>query len=203
MRSKTVSLLFLLCFFAACLTTTAAAIDPPFAGSFSPEGAKPFFPAWGKGSIAVRLYTDYFCPPCRAMEPDVEPILRDLVEKNTINLTLVDTPIYDSSPLYGRLFLHTLAKNTNFEHALRVRTLLFDAARNNVTTKDRVEHLLASNGIPFAAVDITEILRRLNGHLKEDKIRETPMCVIVRGGRKEVFTGGRAIISALGRLRGE
>ena len=33
-------------------------------------------PTFGQGEIQVILYTDYFCPPCRSMEPDVEPFLR-------------------------------------------------------------------------------------------------------------------------------
>ena len=49
-------------------------------------------PTFGQGEIQVILYTDYFCPPCRSMEPDVEPILKDLMKTGKINLTFVDTP---------------------------------------------------------------------------------------------------------------
>ncbi len=31
--------------------------------------------SFGSGTIKVRLYTDYFCSPCRDMEPDLEPLL--------------------------------------------------------------------------------------------------------------------------------
>ncbi|HEX7627777.1 MAG TPA: hypothetical protein VF354_02510, partial [Candidatus Methanoperedens sp.] len=59
-------------------------------GSGSAQELNMPFPSYGTGPVEVRLYTDYFCPPCRAMEPDVEPLLRDLLKKNAIHLTLVD-----------------------------------------------------------------------------------------------------------------
>jgi len=201
LKSKTVVLLLALALSAISFSSGIAAIDPPFGGSFAPAGAKAFFPSWGGGEVVVRLYTDYFCPPCRSMEPGLEPVIRNLVQENAINLTLIDTPLSDSSPLYARFFLHTLAKNPDFHNAIRVRRVLFDAARNNITQKERLEHVLIGNGIAFAPVDTGEVFRRLNEHLKEDKIRETPTCVIVTGDRKELFVGGPAIMSALERLK--
>ena len=44
------------------------------AGIGSTAEQDPPFPSYGSGPVEVRLYTDYFCPPCRAMEPAVEPL---------------------------------------------------------------------------------------------------------------------------------
>ncbi len=65
-------------------------------------------PAFGEGKINVRLYTDYFCPPCKDMEPDIEPVLAELVREKIIRLTFVDTPFYRSSSLYARYFLYAM-----------------------------------------------------------------------------------------------
>ena len=68
----------------------------PFGGYV--QGKNMPFPTYGSGAIQVRIYTDYFCPPCRGMEPAVEPLLRNLIKKNAITLTMVDMPIYRQSP---------------------------------------------------------------------------------------------------------
>lgn len=39
----------------------------------SARGQDTPFPTYGSGAVQVRLYTDYFCPPCRKMEPEAEP----------------------------------------------------------------------------------------------------------------------------------
>ncbi|MCX5908453.1 MAG: thioredoxin domain-containing protein, partial [Deltaproteobacteria bacterium] len=62
------------------------------------------FPSYGSGSVEVRLYTDYFCPPCREMESAVEPLLKELLKKNAIRLTLVDVPFSPLTPLFARNF---------------------------------------------------------------------------------------------------
>ena len=65
-------------------------------------------PPFGSGTIKVRLYTDYFCPPCRDMEPDLEPLLLDLVKDGTIHLTFIDVPTSQHTTLYARYFLYAL-----------------------------------------------------------------------------------------------
>ena len=54
-----------------------------FKGSVTPTyAAEPAVLSFGEGPVRVRLYTDYFCGPCRAMEPELEPLLVELVKKN-------------------------------------------------------------------------------------------------------------------------
>ena len=168
------------------------------AGIGSAAEQNPPFPSYGSGPVEVRLYTDYFCPPCRAMEPAVEPLLKDLLKKNAIRLTLVDVPYDQLTPLYARNFLYALKENNDLAHAFRVRNILLEAAiRENVTTQERIEALFKKKGIPFSVFDAKPVFDRYNALLKEDKINATPTCVVIKNGQKKAFVGGPDIINAL------
>lgn len=160
------------------------------------------FPSYGTGPVQVRLYTDYFCPPCRAMEPYVEPILKELLKRNVITLTLVDVPYSRLSPLYARYFLYALKTKNNSEHAFFVRNVLIGAATDKqMTTKERIEDLFRSKGIAFAAWEPKPAFNRYNTLIKEDNIDATPTCVIVQAGKKDKVIGGPDIIAALKKLQ--
>jgi len=171
-------------------------------GALSAHGQDTPFPSYGSGSIQVRLYTDYFCPPCRGMEPALEPVLLDLVKRNRISLTLVDVPFSSNTPLYARYFLYALKAKNDFDHALKVRNILFAATTNRQnTSKEKIEELFRSKGIPYATIDPKPAFDQYNALIKEDKIDQTPSGVIVRSGKKETFVGGADIIQALKRLK--
>ena len=54
-----------------------------FKGAASPVYAdEVLLPSFGQGKVQVRLYTDYFCGPCSHMEPKIEPLLKDLVQRD-------------------------------------------------------------------------------------------------------------------------
>jgi protein-disulfide isomerase len=181
-----------------CMTTMLLILS---ATGLYAQGREISFPQYGTGPIQVRIYTDYFCPPCRAMEPSVEPLLKNLLKKKAIRLTLVDTPFNPRSPVYARYFIYALAKKNNVEHALKVRNILFDAAaKKEFTTKEQIEELFKHKGIAYAAFDAKPAFARYNDLIKEDHIQSTPTCVIIRDGKKEQFVGGPAIIAALKRL---
>jgi protein-disulfide isomerase len=162
------------------------------------EGPETPFPTYGTGAIQVRIYTDYFCPPCRGMEPAVEPLLRDLIKRNVIRLTLVDMPAYRHSALYARYFLYALKAKNDLEQALKVRNILFDAAaRDEITKKEGIEELFRSKEIPYTAFEPKPAFDRFNALIKEDIIPATPTCVVIRAGKKEKFIGGPEIINVL------
>jgi len=172
------------------------------AGIGSAEEQNPPFPSYGSGPVEVRLYTDYFCPPCRAMEPGVEPILKDLLKKNAIRLTLVDVPFSQHTLLYARNFLYALKENNDLDHAFRVRNILLEAStQKDVTTQERIEALFKEKGIPFSVFfpvfDAKPAFDRYNALIKEDKINATPTCVVIQNGQKKAFVGGPDIINAL------
>jgi thiol:disulfide interchange protein DsbA len=162
------------------------------------QGQEGPFPTYGSGAVQVCIYTDYFCPPCRGMEPAVESLLRDLIKRNVIRVTLVDTPFGKYSPLYARYFLYALKAKNDLEYALKVRNILFDAAaKNDVTTKEGIEELFRNKGIRYSAFEPKSAFDRYNALIKEDQINATPTCVIIRAGKKEKFVGGPDIVNAL------
>jgi thiol:disulfide interchange protein DsbA len=165
------------------------------------EKQPPPFPEYGTGAVQVRIYTDYFCPPCRAMEPAVEPVLKDLLKRNAIRLTLVDTPFYRHSALYAKFFLYALKKKNHIENAFHIRNVLIAAtADRQMITEARLKELFDFNKIPYEAFEIRPVLDRYNSLIKEDKINATPTCVIVRNGKKEIFIGATDTVAALKRL---
>jgi hypothetical protein len=162
--------------------------------------------SFGTGKIKVRLYTDYFCVPCRAAEPRIEATLKGLVTKNIINVTFIDTPFHKFSSLYARYFLFALNENRNFEHALSVRATLFETAKEGVSDPqkkealseaERIEEYLKKKGIKFSAFDVRPIFVAFERYLREDNVDATPSCVIERNGKKEVLKGGDDIAKAL------
>jgi thiol-disulfide isomerase/thioredoxin len=173
-----------------------------FSGVLSLMAQEAPFPSYGSGAVEVRLYTDYFCPPCRSMEQAIEPVLKNLLKKKLIRLTFVDVPFNPKSPLYAKYFLYSLAKNNDVEHAIHVRNILFEAAaRNDVNTKEQTEKLLTSKGIAYVVWNTKPAFDRFNALIKADKIDRTPTCVIVKGGKKLKYLGKPDILNALTGLK--
>lgn len=158
-------------------------------------------PSFGEGTVKVRIYSDYFCPPCKAMEPVLEPVIKDLVQRNIINLTFIDTPFYQFSALYSRYFLFAMNEKANFDHALIARNALIDASNKKIGDPVELESFLNSRGVrikPFDAKPVFALFEKLLG---EDKIDATPTCVIEKDGRKQVLVGAKDIMKALEKLK--
>ncbi|MCX5814518.1 MAG: thioredoxin domain-containing protein [Proteobacteria bacterium] len=157
--------------------------------------------SFGTGKIKVRLYSDYFCGPCRATEPRIEPIIKRLVQDNTINLTFIDAPFHKYSSLYARHFLFILKEKKDFIHALSVRALLFDMAKENLTETEKIEEYLKNKGVKIKPFDVKPLFSVFEGYLREDNIDSTPTCVIEHNGKKEIFKGGDNILKSLEGLK--
>jgi len=160
---RTVLMFLALIFMAIILPPTAGATDPPI-------------PSFGEGKVKVRLYSDYFCPPCRDMEPGIEPVITDLVRSNAITLIFVDTPFYRYSSLYARCFLYALSA-------------------------DKLETFLKKDGIALKPFDPGHTFKVFSRHLKEDAIDATPSCVIETNGETKKHGGPGNIIDALKRWK--
>lgn len=158
-------------------------------------------PSFGEGKTSVRLYTDYFCPPCRQMEPDIEPLLKELVRDKIITLTFVDTPFYRHSSLYVRYFLYAINEKKDLEHALYVRRSLIEAAKKGLDSAQKLEAFLKEKKIAFKPFDPKPVFDSLSRHLKEDGIDATPSCVIEANGKTSKFGGAGNITDALTALR--
>lgn len=159
-------------------------------------------PSFGEGKVKVRLYTDYFCPPCTEMESDLEPVIRELVKGKTINLIFADTPFYRHSALYARYFLYAVNEKNDLEHALFVRRSLIEATKKKVDSAERIETILKEKRIKLKPFDPKPVFAALTNHLKEDQIDATPSCIIEKDGKKNKYVGAGDIISALNQLKG-
>jgi len=160
-----------------------------------------FLPSYGQGKINVRVYTDYFCVPCRAGEPKIEALLANLVKGNKIKLTFVDTPAHQETPLYARYFLYILNNKKDFEHALFARAALFDAASIKIITKEKLEEFLAQKDIRYKSFDAKQTFDAMNKYIKDDGVKSTPTVVIDNGSQKQKFIGVDKIVNALELLK--
>jgi len=169
-----------------------------FKGSVTPAFAEEnFITSFGSGHVNVRLYTDYFCVPCRAAEPEIEAMLTNLLENNAIRLTLVDTPVHKETPLYARYFLYIINENKRFAQAMLARAALFEAAAQKIHTPKALEAFLAKKHLKFKPLDAAPIFKTLENYIKEDVIHSTPSCVIYGPKGKEVSVGKIDIIKGL------
>ncbi len=173
-----------------------------FKGAATPVYAdEVLFPSFGKGKVQVRLYTDYFCGPCSRMEPKIEPLLKDLVHRNVITLTFIDTPVHTLTPLYAKYFIYIFNQDRGFEQVLRSRRVLFGAAGEKIGEKERLETYLRAHDVKFRECDPRPTFAALSALISEDKIKSTPACVIINDGKKAVFSGEVEITKALELLK--
>ena len=158
-------------------------------------------PSFGNGKVKVRIYTDYFCGPCSHVEPQLDGVLARLVSKGLANITFIDTPVHAPTPTYARYFLYILNQKKDFDYVLRVRAILFGAAKNNITEKEKLEEYLLKNQVRFWEFDTKPTFTALQKYLDEDGINSTPTVVIYNGQNKGVYKGGPEILKALEQLK--
>ena len=172
-----------------------------FSGSPMPAYAEEIrMPSFGNGPLKVRIYTDYFCPPCRSMEAELEPIIVDLVRRRIAAVTFVDTPVHRETILYAKCFLGIATGRNDISQVLRARVTLFKAAEKNIRSLPDLEALLGERGLKCRYVDAFQAFEIFRKHLRDDRIDSTPSCVIEGPGGRKKFTGAREILRALTRL---
>ena len=175
-----------------------------FSGSATPVyAAGPPATTFGKGPVEVRIYTDYFCGPCRAEEAEVMALLSELVEKNLIRVTFIDTPIHKETVLYAGYFLSALnaRQGLDIRQAIAVRAALFEAAGEKITEKAPLELFLKKKGIALLPFDTAPVFKIFGNYLKEDRINATPTCVIAGPQGKQTLVGRDDTVKALISLR--
>ncbi len=173
-----------------------------FDGSVTPAfAAEPLKPTFGNGRVHVRIYSDYFCNPCSKLDPEIAKPIADLVKKNAIQVTFVDTPAHQHTALYARYFLYALNEKKDIDYANKVRHVLFQAAAQNISDRENLEQHLKKNGVKYRVYDPTPTFNVLTGYLTEDKVRSTPTAVILDSGKKQVFKGTANIARAIGEIK--
>lgn len=172
-----------------------------FSGSATPAYAEETrIPTFGNGPIKVRIYTDYFCSPCRSMEPDLESIVIDLVRRRIAAVAFVDTPVHRETILYAKCFLGIATGGDDISQVLRARSALFKAAEKNIRSLQDLEAFLGERGLKCRFVDSTQAFETFRKHLRGDRIDSTPSCVVEGSGGRKKYTGAREILRALTRL---
>jgi hypothetical protein len=170
-----------------------------FKGSLTPSYAGDnLMTSFGSGPVEVRLYSDYFCGPCRAAEPEIESLLTNLMDNNAIRITFIDTPIHKETILYAKYILYILnGSRRDFSSILTARSALYEAAGQNIRADTALEAFLSKKGITFKPFDTVPVFKAFGNHIKEDGINSTPTCVISGLNKKESFVGGPNIIKGL------
>jgi hypothetical protein len=181
------SVLFLL---SLILVTSVVLVEPSAATDVS-------LLTFGTGKTQVRLYSDYLCGACSKLEPQLEAVIADLVKKNKVALTFIDTPTQRQSPLFARYFLYIMNEKKDLQQALKARALLFEAAKIGVRDAAKLEEFLVARDVKFKTFDVIPVFKTLEGYIGDDKIVRTPMAVIFSGERKESYEGADPIVKAL------
>jgi thiol-disulfide isomerase/thioredoxin len=158
-------------------------------------------PAFGTGAVEVRVYTDYFCGPCRAEEQEVMSVITELVAKNRIRVIFIDTPLYPGTVLYAGYFLAAVNAKQEFGQAVKARATLFEAAGLQITEKDKLESFLAMKGVQIQPFDTAPVFARFSRYIKEDRIKETPTIVVLGPQGKHIPDNKEQILKTLRGLR--
>jgi len=161
--------------------------------SSTTEASESIF-SYGSGPIEVFVFTDYFCPPCQAVEPYLEKALADL-NRLGAKITFVDKPIHKSTPLYSRYFLYAAETADGFSEILNIRRVLFDIAKSKVVDSESelFQKLKASN-IKLSLINVRPIFDQWVELIERFGVRSTPTCIVKRPGQKVmIYNGTRKI----------
>lgn len=141
-------------------------------------------PSYGRGPREVLIFSDYFCPPCREMEPKLEPVLDVLYKQGNVKIRFVDTPMHRETPLFAKFYLYAAKANPDYGAAVRARQVLFAlAGKENVFWMDeRIEEAFRKEKIAFTPFDFRTAQPELNRLIREYRVDSTPTCVIVSPG---------------------
>ena len=192
LRSFSVSVVF------SCLLVIICSIAPA-AGA-----EKEAVPSYGQGPHEVLIFSDYFCPPCQALEPKLEPVLDALYKQGNVKIRFVDTPMHRETPLFAKFYLYAAKATPDYRAAMRARQVLFVLAeKENVLWMDeRIEEAFRKEKIAYKPFDFRTVQPELNRLISEHRVDSTPTCVILSAGAKaEKHTGAGDILKGLTSLQ--
>jgi thiol-disulfide isomerase/thioredoxin len=157
-------------------------------------------PSYGQGPLEVLIFSDYFCPPCQALEPKLEPVLDELYKQGSVKITFVDTPMHRETPLFAKFYLYAAKAAPDYRAAVRARQVLFAlAGKENVFWMDeRIEEAFQKAKIAFTHFDFSTAQPELNRLISKYRVDTTPTCVILSPGAKaQKYTGAGDILKGL------
>ncbi|MFO7645031.1 MAG: hypothetical protein R6W95_11670 [Desulfosarcina sp.] len=177
-------------------------LSGPVTGS-ADETAQPLF-SFGSGSTEVFIFTDYFCPPCQAVEPYLDDALVKLHQMGA-RITFVDMPIYALTPVFSRYFLYAANASSSYADILRIRQVLFDIAKaKTVHSEADLIQALRQNHIPLVLLDVKPLFDQWVALINRFEVKSTPTCVVTRPDQEMTrYSGGRSISNGLDTLLAE
>jgi Thioredoxin len=152
-----------------------------FSGSATPAyGAeKPIVPSYGSGQYEMIVFTDYFCPPCQALESDLDPALHELIAGRGVRITFVDLPVHKETLLYAKYFLYAAKAKHSYKDILHARRVLFSLAKNHsALSEDELKKALKAQGVPLMPYNVKPVYSELNKIIKTHAVKSTPTCII-------------------------
>lgn len=158
----------------------------------------------GDGPIELFVFADYFCPPCRRVEPYLEKSLLELVPLG-VRVTFVDMPFSRLAPLYARYFLYAAKAAPTLDDLLHARDVLFRIATENAATSDQeMVQALKENDVAITYFDVRPLLTRWGEIIQAHNVRSTPTCIIVKPGQEPTrHVGSEEIPKAIAQLLAE
>jgi thiol:disulfide interchange protein DsbA len=175
------------------ITAGFLAIFFTFRGGVVPAyGAETILPVFGNGEREIRVYTDYFCPPCQAMEGEITAYL--IRTGGNARVVFVDFPIHGkASMVYIERFISLLPGVRTLADALLLRTTLFEAAKKGIRDPAELDRFLAGKGYTPYNSEKEQIYSFWRKLILEDRVDATPTVVLREGLKFRKATGGDEI----------
>ncbi len=191
-------LLFMVAGYVFTVLTFSGSTLPVYAAEAEPG---PRF--YGRGKTEIRVYSDYFCPPCRRAEPEMEKCLLEIARKGKGRIIFIDTPVHRETVLYAKYFIYALcAGKDDIGSAVRIRRLLFEAAEKEIMTESGLADFLKARNVPVVQRDARPFFKTYSHYIQEDQIKSTPTLVVVTPAGKTVYSSDDEIIKAMKKIRG-
>jgi uncharacterized membrane protein len=131
-----------------------------------------------KSDTTVYFISDWFCPVCRKIEPEIEKLYPELL--STVRLAFIDMPIHPESanitPYHIQFMLYEKEKYISLRHSLDEIS-----RKTNNPTQDQVQTAVARLGVTLRPPNFMEILngvRQFETICKGFKVSATPTVVI-------------------------
>jgi thiol-disulfide isomerase/thioredoxin len=144
------------------------------------------------------MFADYLCPPCRQIDSKTEPLFKELLASGKVKITFVDVPFSAVTPMYAKYYLYSVNAGADEHGILHIRKVLFDAAQGkNIKMEEDLLVYLKERKISWKGMNEKSVYPLLSAMIKENKVDETPSCVIKYSstdikkyvGKEEIWVG--------------
>ncbi|MBR9985606.1 MAG: hypothetical protein KFF68_06815 [Desulfosarcina sp.] len=155
----------------------------------------------GAGPMEVIIFSDYFCPPCQALEPYLDDALTKL-HRSGAKITFVDLPGHTMTPIFAMYFLYAANAADSFTDKLTARRILYDIAQTKaVNSEGELIRKLKENNLPIERLDVRPVFDQWIALIHRFGVKSTPTCIVTQPGQEEiVYTGSGGIPAGIDQL---